>query len=99
MSTTALSASSKRVAWAGVSVPSGHCAWVEAGGPIRANLASACAPNVPLYTTTTPGVLDDAVVSGGLIGGVVSTVSISNATAVTILGSFAAFVVTGVAGT
>jgi len=95
MSTTALSVASKRIAWTGVSVPSGHCVWVEAGGPLRANLAANCAPNVPLYTTSTAGVLDDATVSGGLIGGVVSTVSISNATAVTILGSFAAFVVTG----
>lgn len=95
MLTTTLAANCKRVAWAQASVPSGWFAWLQVGGNYKANLAANCAPNVPLYTTATSGVLDDATVSGGLIGGVTATVSISNATAVTLLGAFAPFVVTG----
>ena len=95
MLTTTFAANCKRVAWAQTSVPSGNFAWLQAGGSFRANLLANCAPNVPLYTTGTAGALDDATVSGGLIGGVINTVSISNATAVTLLGSFAPFVVSG----
>ena len=95
MLTTTLAANCKRIAWAQTSVPSAHFAWLQAGGVFRGNLAANCDDNVPLYTTATAGVLDDATVSGGLIGGVTSTVTISNATAVTLLGAFAPFVVTG----
>jgi len=95
MMTTTIAATCKRVAWAQASVPSGHFAWVQSGGVVRGNLAANCDDNVPLYTTATAGVLDDATVSGGLIGGVINTVTISNATAVTLLGTFAPFVVTG----
>jgi hypothetical protein len=95
MLTTTISATTKRVAWAQTSVPSGYFAWVQSGGVFKGNLAANCDDNVPLYTTATAGVLDDATVSGGLIGGVTSTVTISNATAVTLLGQFAPFVVTG----
>lgn len=92
---TSIAPSCKRVAWAQVSVPSGKFAWLQSGGNFKGNLAANCDDNVPLYTTATPGVLDDAVVSGGLIGGVISTVTISNATAVTLLGAFAPFIITG----
>ena len=95
MLTTTIAATCKRVAWAQVSVPSGQFAWVQSGGNFKGNLAANCDDNVPLYTTATAGVLDDATVSGGLIGGVISTVTISNATAVTLLGAFAPFIVTG----
>lgn len=95
MLTTTIAATCKRVAWAQTSVASGYFAWLQAGGTFRGNLATNCDDNVPLYTTATAGVLDDATVSGGLIGGVISTVTISNATAVTLLGSFAPFVVSG----
>lgn len=95
MLTTTNAANCKRVAWAQTSVPSANFAWLQSGGVFRGNLAANCDDNVPLYTTATAGVLDDATVSGGLIGGVISTVTISNATAVTLLGSFAPFVVTG----
>jgi len=99
MLTTTLAQSCKRVAWAQVSIPSGGFAWVQTGGNFRGNLAANCAPNVALYTTGTAGFLDDATVSGGggLIGGITATVSISNATAVTLLGAFAPFVVTATA--
>jgi hypothetical protein len=65
------------------------------GGTFRGNLLANCDDNVPLYTTATPGALDDATVSGGLVGGVISTVTISNATAVTLLGAYAPFIVSG----
>lgn len=87
MATTALAATSKFVAAAQVSIPSGYYGWVVRGGKFLVNLASACAPNVPLYTTATSGVLDDATVSAGQVAGVIATTSISNATAVTALGS------------
>lgn len=95
MLTTTLAANCKRVAWAQASVPSGWYAWLQVGGVFKGNLAANCDDNVPLYTTATSGVLDDATVSGGLIGGVTSTVTISNATGVTLLGARAPFIVTG----
>jgi len=55
---------------------------------VLVNLAANAAPNVPLYTTATSGVLDDAVVSGGIVFGLVATTSISNATAVTCIAGY-----------
>ena len=57
----------------------------RSGGRPAVNLAASCAPFVPLYTTSTGGVLDDATVSGsgGMVMGVFAGASISNATAVT----------------
>lgn len=81
--TTTNSANSKRIAFAQVSIASSYFGWVQTGGKVMVNLAANCAPNVPLYTTATGGVLDDAVVSDGLVIGMVATTSISNATAVT----------------
>lgn len=93
--TTTTSAESKRVAWAQCTVPSAYYAWVQTGGNFVAKLAANCADNVPLYATATAGVLDDATVSGGLVGGVISTVSIGSASAVTLLGAYAPFIVSG----
>lgn len=87
MLTTTLAATSKWFAVAQVSIPSGQYGWVVRGGKFLVNLAANCAPNVPLYTTATSGVLDDATVSAGQIAGVIATTSISNATAVTAMGS------------
>ena len=75
--------SSKQVGFAQTSIASGNYGWVQKGGRPKVKLATDCADQVPLYTTATPGVLDDAVVSIGLVVGVVSTVTISNATAIT----------------
>lgn len=84
--TTTNSASSKQVGFAQVSIASGSYAWVALeGNNISVNLAADCAPNVRLYTTATNGVLDDAIVSAGLIQGVIATVTISNATATRII--------------
>lgn len=85
MATTTLAASSRRGGWVQQSIPSGYYGWAQISGAPMGNLAANCAPNVPLYTTATAGVLDDATVSGGLILGTIATVTISNATAVTFL--------------
>lgn len=85
MSTTTLAATAKRGGWAQQSIPSGHFGWLQISGKPKGNLAANCDDNVPLYTTATSGVLDDATVSGGLVLGATSTVTISNATAVTLL--------------
>jgi len=81
--TTTNSATSKRIAFAQTSIASSYFGWVQVGGKVLVDLAVNCAPNVPLYTTATAGVLDDAVVSTGLVIGLVANTSISNATAVT----------------
>ena len=88
MLTTTLAATCKRVGFAQTSIASGYYGWVQLGGKVIVNLAASCAPNVPLYTTATVGVLDDAVVSGGVVFGLVATTSISNATAVTCIAGY-----------
>lgn len=93
--TTTNSANSKRVGFAQVSIASGYFGWVQTSGVVKVTLAAACDDNVPLYTTSTAGVLDDAVVSGGLVLGVTSTVTISNATAVTCIAAMGAMIGTG----
>lgn len=93
--TTTNSANSKKVGFAQVSIASGSYGWVQTSGVVKVSLAASAAPNVPLYTTATAGVLDDAVVSQGLVLGVTGTVSISNATAVTCIAAIGAMIGTG----
>lgn len=82
--TTTAAASSKRIGIPQLTLTSGYYGWVQTAGKALVKLAANCAPNVPLYTTATAGVLDDAVVSQGLVLGTVAETSISNATAVTV---------------
>jgi hypothetical protein len=86
--TTTLAASSKRVGWAQVAITSGDYGWVQTGSGISANLAASCQPNVPLYTTAVACVLDDAVVSGGLVLGVVATTSVVTAGAAPVVAGY-----------
>jgi hypothetical protein len=95
--TTTNSANSKAVGFAQVSIASASYGWVQIGGKPRVSVATACQPNVPLYTTATPGVLDDAVVSGGLVAGLVATTSAASASAVTCIAGYV-HVFTGVGG-
>lgn len=88
MSTTALAVTLKRVGFAQTSIASAFFGWVQLGGSPMVNLAANCAPNVPLYTTSTVGVLDDATVSAGMVAGVTAANTISNATAVTIVAGY-----------
>jgi hypothetical protein len=87
--TTTNSASSKAVGFSQVALASGEYGWVAMqGSNIKVKLAANCAPNVRLYTTGTGGVLDDAIVSAGLIQGVIATITISNATATRVIAHF-----------
>ena len=88
MSTTALAVTLKRVGFAQCSIASAWYGWVQLGGAPMVNLAANAAPNVPLYTTSTVGVLDDATVSAGMVAGVTAQNTISNATAVTIVAGY-----------
>lgn len=88
MSTTALAVATKRVGFAQASIASAFYGWVQLGGTPMVNLAANCAPNVPLFTTATSGVLDDATVSAAMVAGVVAQTTISTATAVTIIAGY-----------
>jgi len=86
--TTTNSASSKAVGFAQVSIASASYGWVQLGGKPRVNVAVACQPNVPLFTTATAGVLDDATVTAGLVAGLVATTSAASASAVTCIAGY-----------
>jgi hypothetical protein len=88
MSTTALGVTIKRVGFAQTSIASAFYGWVQLGGSPLVNCAANCAPNVPLYLTSTVGVLDDATVSAAMVAGVTAQNTISNATAVTIVAGY-----------
>jgi len=96
--TTTNSANSKVVGFAQASIASAYYGSVQIGGKPVVKLAASCLPNVPLYTTATAGVLDDAVVSGGLVAGLVATVTASGATSLTCVAAYP-HVLTGTAGT
>jgi hypothetical protein len=89
--TTTNAATSKRIGFAQTSIASGSYGWVQTGGVPVVNLAASCLPNVPLFTTATAGVLDDATVSGngvGLVVGIVATATASGATAITCVAGY-----------
>jgi uncharacterized protein YodC (DUF2158 family) len=76
------------IGFAQTSIGTGRVGWIHLGGKPKVNLAADCASFVNLYTTATPGVLDDATVSGsgGLVVGIFAATSISTATAATCVG-------------
>lgn len=88
MLTTTLAATVKRVGFAQTSIASAYYGWVALNGNVKVNLAANCDDAVPLFTTATAGVLDDATVSAGYVNNILSTVTISNATAVTCIAGF-----------
>lgn len=96
MSTTALvteaTGTNLQLGWAQTSIASAYYGFVQTAGRPLANLAANCADRVALFTTSTSGVLDDAVVSIGYLPGVWAATTISNATAVTLLVPNGAFV-------
>lgn len=97
--TTTNSANSKRIGFAQTSIASGYRGWVQLSGTsCKVQVLANCSDNVPLYTTGTAGSLDDTVVSGGLVAGVVlptRATSVSNATAVTCVAANGAMILTG----
>jgi hypothetical protein len=88
MLTTTNAATTPRIGFAQTSIATGFYGWVQTGGVVKVNLAANCDDNVPLFTTGTPGVLDDATVTAGYVMGLINTVTISNATAVTCVGQY-----------
>ena len=86
--TTTNSANSKAVGFAQVSIAAASYGWVQLGGKPVVKLAASCLPAVPLYTTATAGTLDDAVVSGGLVAGIVAVTTASGATALTCVAGY-----------
>jgi hypothetical protein len=86
--TTTNAANSKAVGFAQTSIASAAYGWVQIGGKPVVKLAASCLPAVPLYTTATAGVLDDAVVSGGLVAGIVAVTTASGATALTCVAGY-----------
>ena len=95
--TTTNAAESKAVGFAQVSIASAEYGWVQLGGKPVVNLAASCLPAVPLFTTATAGVLDDATVTGGLVEGIVAVTTASGATALTCVAGYP-HVATGVVG-
>lgn len=84
--TTGLAVSIKKVGFAQVAIASGSYGWVaREGDNIQVNCAASCAAGNQLYTTSTAGVLGDAIVSEGALHGVVCLTSISNATHTAVL--------------
>jgi len=94
---TTNSANSKAVGFAQVSIAASEYGWVQIGGKPVVKLAASCLPFVPLYTTATAGTLDDALVSGGLVAGIVAVTTASGATALTCVAGYP-HVLTGAAG-
>jgi hypothetical protein len=86
--TTTNSAASKAVGFAQVSIASAEYGWVQLGGKPRVLVAANCQPSVPLFTTATAGVLDDATVTAGLVAGLVATTSTVTASNVTCIAGY-----------
>jgi hypothetical protein len=79
--TTSLASVCPHIAVTQVSVTTGEYFWGVMGGRIRVRLAANCAAGAPLYTTTTDGVLDDAIVTQGAVLGLNAVVGITAAAA------------------
>lgn len=88
MLTTTNAPNSPRIGFAQTSVATSAFGWVQLGGRVLVNLAAQCDDAVPLFSTATAGVLDDATVTLGYVAGLTNTTTISNATASTCVGGY-----------
>lgn len=82
--TTTNAASYKKVGVAQISIAVSCYGWVQRSGKMGVNVAANCNDFVALFTTATPGVLDDATISECLVLGLntySSTVTASNVSA------------------
>lgn len=74
-----------------VAIASGSYGWLwrgpggGVGRGIKCNLAASCAADVLLFTTATPGVVDDAPVDESVVSGLRSTATITTAAAAEVL--------------
>ena len=83
--TTTNAAENRKIAVAQISIAVSTYGWVQRMGKMGVNVAANCQDFVPLFTTSTPGVLDDVTVSECLVLGLntySSTVTASNVSAV-----------------
>lgn len=80
---TAASGIGKMVGVAQISIAVSCYGWIQRQGKLIVNVAAQCQDFVPLFTTATPGVVDDVTVSECLILGLNIYTSSSNATAAT----------------
>lgn len=84
--TTTNALTSQRLVFAQTSIASASYGWVMTkGNSIRAKCLVGCQPAVPLFTTSTPGSLDDAVVTAGYCLGVVAMSSATSAQALPVV--------------
>lgn len=80
--TTTNATKTRGVAFAQTAIAVGEYGWVALeGANLRVKVATACEPEVPLFTTATGGVLDDATVSASNIAGVFVVSSAASASA------------------
>jgi len=82
--TTTLAATQKKIGVVQISIAVSCYGWAQRNGKMGVNVAANCNDFVPLFTTATPGVLDDATISECLVLGLntySSTVTASNVTA------------------
>ena len=77
----------KKLAVAQVSIASGSYGWVQRSGVMIVNVLADCQDIVPLFTTSTPGKLDDVTISECLVLGLNTVSSTSTASAVTAIGA------------
>ena len=77
----------KKIAVAQVSIPLSSYGWVQRQGVMRVNVLVDAQDIVPLFTTATPGKLDDVTVSECLVLGINSVQSTTTASGVTAIGA------------
>ncbi len=77
----------KKLAVAQVSIPLSSYAWVQRQGVMKVNVLADCQDIVPLFTTATPGKLDDVTVSECMVLGLNVVTSTSSASTVTAIGA------------
>jgi hypothetical protein len=68
--TKAFADAGRMVAFAQVAIASGSFGWVGLKGYLNVRLKNACAPNVPLYTSGSAGMLDDTSASQTRVYGI-----------------------------
>ncbi len=77
--------SSKKLGVPQASIASGRFGWFMRMGTFIGNVADDCADQVPLFTTSTGGYVDDATISNQLIAGLYLNTTESLATALTVM--------------
>lgn len=85
--TTTLAATVKRVGVAQISIAVSCFGWVQRSGKMQVRVLADCQDFVALFTTATPGSLDDATVSECLVLGLNTYASTSTASTVSAVGA------------